>query len=49
VGVNLGDEQILQEPAHFSAMVRAGRGQMPPNPDLTDAQLAELRAWLETL
>ena len=49
VGVNLGDEQVLQEPAAFAATVRAGRGLMPPHPDLADAQLADLRAWLETL
>ncbi|MEN9799396.1 MAG: hypothetical protein RL653_3092 [Pseudomonadota bacterium] len=49
VGVNLGDEQILQEPERFLDMVRSGRGSMPPNPDLADAQVAGLRAWLETL
>ena len=49
IGVNLGDEQLLQEPALFSATVRAGRGRMPPHPDLSDAQIRDLLAWLRTL
>lgn len=49
IGVNLGDEQLLQEPTRFSATVRSGRGRMPPHPDLTDAQLRDLLAWLVTL
>ena len=46
IGVNLGDRPILQTPAAFADFVKVGRGRMPPNPDLTPAQLGDLRAWL---
>ena len=48
-GVNLCDEQLLQEPTRFSATVHTGRGRMPPHPDLTEVQLQDLLAWLVTL
>jgi mono/diheme cytochrome c family protein len=47
-GVNLVDRQLLQEPARFSDIVRSGRGRMPPHPDLGDAQIQDLLAWLGT-
>jgi mono/diheme cytochrome c family protein len=49
LGVNLTDRLILQRAPEFAVRVREGRGQMLPNPDLTDAQVGQLLAYLRSL
>lgn len=49
IGVNLVDRPLLQQPSQFAQFVKAGRGRMPPHPDLGPAQYGELLAWLRSL
>lgn len=49
IGVNLVLRPILDREPELAAFVRKGRGLMVPNPDLTDAQLGDLVAYLKTL
>lgn len=49
IGVNLVDRLMLQRAPDFAAYVRQGRGLMPPQSDLGDAQLGQVLAWLRTL
>ncbi len=48
IGVNLVDRLLLYRAAEVAATVRSGRGVMPPAPDLTDANFADLLAWLRS-
>lgn len=48
IGVNLGDRPLLQQPTRFAAFVKTGRGRMPPQADLSEAQLGDLLAFLRT-
>lgn len=49
IGVSLVDRLLLQRAPEFAAQVRQGRGQMLGNPDLTDAQLGQVLAYLRSL
>jgi len=49
IGVSLVDRLLLQRASEFAAHVRTGRGQMLGNPDLTDAQLASVLAYVRSL
>ena len=48
IGVNITDRPILQQPTAFMTYVKAGRGRMPPHPDLAAEQFGDLLAWLRT-
>jgi mono/diheme cytochrome c family protein len=48
IGTNLVDRYLLFRAADFAAIVRAGRGRMPPQP-LGEPQIADLLAFLRTL
>ena len=48
IGVNITDRPILQQPSAFITYVKAGRGRMPPHPDLDAGQFGDLLAWLGT-
>jgi ubiquinol-cytochrome c reductase cytochrome c subunit len=49
IGVNLVDRPILYRSSDVASMVRHGRGRMTPLPSTTDAQIADILAYLRTL
>ena len=46
IGVNLVDRPLLYRATEFAAIVRAGKGRMPPAPDLSDGAVGDLLADL---
>jgi mono/diheme cytochrome c family protein len=49
IGVNLVDRPILKRARDLAATVRKGRGKMTPLPAATDAQIADVVAYLRSL
>ncbi len=49
IGVNLVDRPFLDQPARLHETLRVGRGRMPPQPDLTIANVSDLITYLSTL
>jgi mono/diheme cytochrome c family protein len=49
LGVTLTERPILYRAADLAAIVRKGRGKMTPLPNDTDAQIADVLAYLRTL
>jgi mono/diheme cytochrome c family protein/cytochrome c5 len=48
-GVALAGRRIIDHPAEFASVVRAGRGRMPDFSATTDAEVADLLAYLRSL
>src|SRR6185295_15083456 len=48
-GTRLVGRQVLDRAAEFAAVVRAGRGRMPEFTEATDAEVADLLAWVRSL
>jgi mono/diheme cytochrome c family protein len=48
-GVALAGRRILDRPEDFAALLRSGRGRMPDFSGITDAELADLLAYLRSL
>jgi len=48
-GVALAGRRILDRPADFASLLRSGRGRMPDFSGITDAELADLLAYLRSL
>jgi mono/diheme cytochrome c family protein len=49
LGTALADRPLLYRPTSFAEQVRTGRGKMPAYPQLTDADIAALLAYLRPL
>jgi mono/diheme cytochrome c family protein len=49
MGVALAGRHVLDRAPDFARAIRSGRGRMPEYPDTTDAEIADMMAYVRSL